>query len=116
MREGLKTHDNGKTQNLRGGEDGIRTHDLGKHMEHLIKIYFQQSFVFVVGLLSFLLFSCRVEFRTGCLAEELVVYLRRSNGRYSPLFRVAFERFGPILYANCMQIMKKAPTHFCVSA
>jgi hypothetical protein len=27
-------------------------------MEHLIKIYFQQSFVFVVGLLSFLLFSC----------------------------------------------------------
>jgi len=38
------------------------------------------------------------------------------RGGYSPLFRVAFERFGPILYANCMQIMKKAPTLHNVSA
>ena len=40
----------------------------------------------------------------------------RSKGGYSPLFRVAFERFGAILYANCMQIMKKAPTSGDVSA
>jgi hypothetical protein len=40
----------------------------------------------------------------------------RSKGGYSPLFRVAFELFGAILYANCMQIMKKAPTSSDVSA
>jgi hypothetical protein len=31
----------------------------------------------------------------------------RSKGEYSPLFRVAFERFGAILYAN----NEKAPTY-----
>lgn len=36
--------------------------------------------------------------------------------RLFPSFADSFQRFGLILYANCMQIMKKAPTSFDVSA